>query len=111
MLTTFLYFFLVFPVSRGLPHPDDDDVVIRSQLDVVPAGFVRYELHNRAVALPDELVQLTFAIPQLNMSGLHATLLDISDPSSENYGSYLTKEEVRLLACSGERISTDTGCS
>ncbi|KAI0716525.1 family S53 protease [Earliella scabrosa] len=97
MLTTFLYFFLVFPVSRGLPHPDDDDVVIRSQLDVVPAGFVRYELHNRAVALPDELVQLTFAIPQLNMSGLHVTLLDISDPSSENYGSYLTKEEVAEL--------------
>ncbi|KAI0738976.1 Pro-kumamolisin, activation domain-containing protein [Daedaleopsis nitida] len=78
--------------AQAIPGPTSSGgrLAVRSQLDSLPAGF---KIHNLAV-LPDELIRLTFAIPQANVSGLHAALLDVSDPASPNYGRHLSKQEV-----------------
>ena len=45
-------------------------------------------------ASPDATVTLTFALPPTNIDGLHAALMDVSDPASPNYGKHLSKSEV-----------------
>lgn len=94
MLTILPLLLCLLPGSGGAPSYNHDDMAIFSHLPSVPAGFVRYNLHERAAALPDELMQLTISMPQVNISGLHEALLDVSDPSSKNYRQYLTRREV-----------------
>ena len=77
---------------RGLPGSfADPELVVRSQLPAAPSGFVPQVL----AVLPDELVQLTIALPQSNISGLHGALLEVSNPDHPNYGKHLSKVEVR----------------
>ncbi|RPD75551.1 subtilisin-like protein [Lentinus tigrinus ALCF2SS1-7] len=71
----------------------DSELVIRSELPAAPKGFVPRTL----AVLPDELVHLTIALPQSNVSGLHAALLEVSDPDHPNYGRHLSKAEVEQL--------------
>ncbi|RPD64099.1 family S53 protease-like protein [Lentinus tigrinus ALCF2SS1-7] len=48
-------------------------------------------------------------MPQNNVSGLHAALLDVSNPSSPNYGKHLSKDEVtRLVAPKPESVQAVT---
>ncbi|KAI0760227.1 peptidase S8/S53 domain-containing protein [Fomes fomentarius] len=84
--------FSLFSASRAVPGLRHN-LVVRSELSTIPSGF---RLHDFA-ALPDELVHLTLAIPQVNVSGLHAALLDVSHPQSANYGRHLSKQEVEQL--------------
>ncbi len=59
------------------------------------------ESHPKFVPLqpasPGSSIELTLGLPPSNVEGLHAALLDVSDPSSHNYGKYLSKSEVRGL--------------
>ncbi|RDX44428.1 subtilisin-like protein [Lentinus brumalis] len=79
---------------RSLPGSfGDSDLVVRSQLPTAPRGFIP----RSYAVLPDELVHLTIALPQNNISGLHAALLEVSNPDHPNYGRHLSKEEVERL--------------
>ena len=46
------------------------------------------------LADPDTVVSIKFALAQANLHNLDAYLLDISDPSSPNYGQHWTPSEV-----------------
>ncbi|KAI0752884.1 peptidase S8/S53 domain-containing protein [Daedaleopsis nitida] len=46
------------------------------------------------VASPEASISLTLALPSSNMDGLHAALMDVSDPKSSKYGKHLSKAEV-----------------
>ncbi|KAI0696979.1 subtilisin-like protein [Cerioporus squamosus] len=45
-----------------------------------------------------ETVPLLFALPASDTDGLHAALMDVSDPASPKYGQYLSKQEVEAFA-------------
>ncbi|KAL1697033.1 peptidase S8/S53 domain-containing protein [Schizophyllum commune] len=59
----------------------------------VPAGFV-----NHGAAAPETMLDMRIALAMADKDKLEATLLDVSTPSSPNYGKYLTLEEARALA-------------
>ncbi|RPD61265.1 subtilisin-like protein [Lentinus tigrinus ALCF2SS1-6] len=54
-------------------------------------------------------MRLTIAMPQVNESGLYTALLDVSDPTSKNYGRHLSAKEIgRYTAPQPESIQTVT---
>ncbi|KAI0795785.1 family S53 protease [Abortiporus biennis] len=55
----------------------------------VPDGFVR-----SATADPSSVLKMRIALKQSDPEGLTNALLDVSEPTSANYGQHLTKEEV-----------------
>ncbi|KAI5892804.1 subtilisin-like protein [Schizophyllum commune H4-8] len=59
----------------------------------VPAGFT-----NHGAAAPETMLDMRIALAMADKDRLEATLLDVSTPSSPNYGKYLTLEEARALA-------------
>jgi len=58
------------------------------------SGF-GWQLHGQAQST--DLIELTIAVKQQRLSTLIEVLLDVSDPDSPRYGSYLTKSEVDAL--------------
>ena len=64
----------------------------RTTVDAHP-NFV--PLHT---ASPSSSIELTLGLPPTNIEGLHAALLDVSDPKSPNYGKHLSKAEVPCCA-------------
>ncbi|KAI0823279.1 peptidase S8/S53 domain-containing protein [Trametes gibbosa] len=54
-----------------------------------PRGFLR---SLKPLVQPDVL-NFTLALVSRNVTGLHAALLDVSDPASANYGKHLSKAE------------------
>jgi tripeptidyl-peptidase-1 len=65
-------------------------MVLQDSRSEVPLGFSR-----RGAAPSDQSLTLRIALASNNITGLEKVLLDISTPSSPNYGKYLTKDEVR----------------
>ena len=65
--------------------------VVRDQKNSVPLGFKSGRAPN---FIPPGMLRLTIAMPQSNVTGLQAALLDVSNPNSENYGHHLSKSEV-----------------
>ena len=78
------------PLALGRPSATHSRFVLRDQHSAVPLGF---NSRNSGGFSPG-MLRLTIALPQQNASGLHAALLDVSDPASENYGHHLSKTEV-----------------
>lgn len=80
--------------SRAIPGVSSSQgaLATRSQLYEVPTGFL--PSHDGPVL--DDMLRLSFRLPQINLSELHSALLEISDPTSSSYGQHLTKTEVRL---------------
>lgn len=64
---------------------------VHARRDSAPAGFIR-----AADASPDTTIKLRLALAQSNPAGLEDALYAVSTPSSEQYGKYLTREEVSL---------------
>ena len=58
---------------------------------VAPLGFTAV-----GPAVPEQMLQLRFALTQSDPQGLIDALYRVSDPKSTSYGKYLSKEEVRL---------------
>jgi tripeptidyl-peptidase-1 len=65
----------------------------------LPSGF-------RAVgpAPADEVINLRFALPQKDFSGLEKALYAASTPGGENYGQYLSKAEVNAFVAPSTEI-------
>ena len=57
-----------------------------------PSGYTVLGL-----AAPETILTLRLAIVQNNLTALIDTLYEVSNPSSPNYGAYLSKEEVLRL--------------
>ena len=55
-----------------------------------PSGFSK-----TGAADPDATLKLRIALVQNNIAELQEKLIDVSTPSSSNYGQHLSKEEVR----------------
>ena len=81
------------PLALGRPSATHSRFVLRDQHSAVPLGFKSHG-GDDSQFLPPGMLRLTIALPQQNATGLHAALLDVSDPASENYGHHLSKEEV-----------------
>lgn len=63
---------------------------VHERRETVPAGFTL-----RAAAQPETTLKLRLALSQSNFTELERRLMDVSTPSSPNYGQHLSKEEVR----------------
>ena len=56
---------------------------------------------------PNKILELTFAIKQMNVDRLEEILLDVSDPESSKYGKYLSVSELtELISPSRKSLST-----
>ena len=91
MIAAGLLIVCLLPSVFSLPTSGSTLFIVRDQLPAVPAGF----RPSGKVVSPNNVLKLTVALPQGNVSGLHAALLDVSDPNSPNYGHHLSKVEVR----------------
>lgn len=78
-------FLILASLSATLASP----IQRRVQADVSTRGFVTVGRASHEATVP-----LTLGLPMADRAGLEATLLDISDPASPNYGKWLSKEEV-----------------
>ncbi|KAJ6519101.1 family S53 protease [Mycena sanguinolenta] len=67
--------------------------VLHSSRSSAPQGFA-----SLGAAPPDQSLKLRFGLASNNASGLEAALLDVSTPSSANYGNHLTKDEASVTA-------------
>ncbi|KAI0753211.1 family S53 protease-like protein [Daedaleopsis nitida] len=60
-------------------------------------------------ASPGSTIVFTLGLPPSNMEGLHAALMDVSDPKSVNYGKHLSKSEVEsFVAPKAESVKVVT---
>ncbi|KAI0788230.1 subtilisin-like protein [Fomes fomentarius] len=75
--------------------------VVALSLPGVNGAKTTVESHPKFVPLhpasPGSSIELTLGLPPSNVEGLHAALLDVSDPDSPNYGKYLSKSEVEAF--------------
>ncbi|RDX44370.1 subtilisin-like protein [Lentinus brumalis] len=94
MVAAGLYLLLLLPFSLSRPAGSfKSKLVVRSSRATPPAGFVPLALADD----PGRTLRLTVALPQGNVAGLHAALLDVSDPKSANYGRHTSKSDVEHL--------------
>ena len=89
MISAGLLLFAILPLSYGRPAS-------------LPSQQLPTFLRGRDVVgnLVDAVrtMPLTLALNPNNKTGLIDTLMDVSDPSSANYGQHLSKSEVRILS-------------
>ncbi|KAJ7809076.1 family S53 protease [Mycena olivaceomarginata] len=75
--------------------------VVHSSRSDTPQGFA-----SLGAAPVNQSIKLRFAIASKDAPGLEKALLDVSTPSSSNYGNHLTKDEVNAyLAPSDEALA------
>ena len=89
--TAALFVFSLMTLTLGRPSVMRSEMVVRDEHPSIPKGYSA----GGDAPLPGATLRLTLAMPQTNISGLHSALMDVSDPSSENYGRHLSKAEVR----------------
>lgn len=68
------------------------ELVVHESVQRVPSGFTLKGPASSNMTLP-----LRLALVQSSPAGLIDALMDVSTPTSPNYGQYLTKEEVHEL--------------
>lgn len=90
MLSPYLVLSFFAPLVLG--KTTAPNLQLHEALDNVPAGFML-----SGPAAPDTVLNIQLALVQNNVSGLVDELYSVSDPSSANYGQYLSKEEVEAL--------------
>ncbi|TDL17434.1 family S53 protease-like protein [Rickenella mellea] len=89
MVALRLSLLLVSFVTAVCANPVFRSLVAHEARQGVPSGFVA-----KGPAAPDTQLSLRIALVQSDTAGLEAALLDVSTPSSANYGNHLSKEEV-----------------
>ena len=82
---------LVSLLSLAAATPMPRTMRVHARRDSAPAGFVRSD------ASPDTTIKLRLALAQSDPAGLEDALYAVSTPSSDKYGRYLTREEVRPM--------------
>ncbi|KAL6306869.1 family S53 protease [Sparassis latifolia] len=85
MVSAILLVVSLFTLTLGKPI---SRMHLREKRDSIPTGFT----FTGSPSL-DTILDLRIALVQSNPAGLVEALYDVSTPSSQNYGKYLTKEE------------------
>ncbi|KAJ7490710.1 subtilisin-like protein [Mycena latifolia] len=80
------------PGSKFTPKPTFQNFVVQESLSGVPKGFSRV-----GPAAASSSVNLRIALSSKDIPGLEKALLDVSNPSSSNYGNHLSKAEVNTF--------------
>ncbi|KAJ7682849.1 family S53 protease [Mycena rosella] len=99
MSVTSLFLASIFAVAAA--GPAFQTFVVQESLSGAPAGFAKV-----APAAASSSLNLRIALPSNDVAGLEKALLDVSTPSSSNYGNHLSKAEVNaFLAPSDEAVA------
>ncbi len=85
---------LVSLIALALGKPMGSNMKLHESREGIPDGF-----SLRGPALPDQTLKLRIALVQSNVAELERKLMDVSTPSSANYGKHLSKVEVRVARC------------
>ncbi|KAJ6622550.1 family S53 protease [Mycena sp. CBHHK59/15] len=94
-------FFLASLLSLAAAVPAAQTFIVQESLSSAPQGFAKV-----GVAADSAPVYFRIALPSKDIAGLEKALLDVSTPSSANYGNHLTKEEVNaFVAPSDEAVA------
>ena len=81
--------FLTAFIALALANPTTRELKVHESRDGLPDGF-----SFRSAADPVTTLKLRLALVQSNIAELQSRLLDVSTPTSENYGKHLSKDEV-----------------
>ena len=63
---------------------------------------LRSDLAKKDRAPAEHIHEVMFAVQLLNMDQLEEVLLDVSNPNSDNYGKYMTKDQITSLTSNPE---------
>ncbi|KAF7364615.1 Family S53 protease [Mycena venus] len=100
MSTTSLFLASILSLAAASPAAFQT-FVVRESLSSAPQGFVK--VGPAADATP---INLRIALASSDVPGLEKALLDVSTPSSSNYGNHLSKAEVNaFLAPTAEAVA------
>ncbi|KAJ7455770.1 family S53 protease [Mycena latifolia] len=93
--------FLASILSLAAAGPAFQTFVVQESLSGAPQGFAKV-----GPAASSSSINLRIALPSKDIAGLEKALLDVSIPSSANYGNHLSKAEVNaFVAPSDEAVA------
>ncbi|KAH9920683.1 peptidase S8/S53 domain-containing protein [Fomitopsis serialis] len=92
---------LVSLFSLALATPTPRTMRVHTRRDSAPVGFAL-----AGAAAPDTTIKLRIALAQSNPAGLEDALYDVSTPSSERYGQYLTRDEAAAFVAPSEETTS-----
>ncbi|KAI0312873.1 Pro-kumamolisin, activation domain-containing protein [Amylostereum chailletii] len=92
---SFVFFALV--ASAAAASLDARDLLLHERRDDVPTGFT-----NDGAAPASTVLRLRLGLVQNDIVGLQDKLIDVSTPSSANYGKHLSKQEVNAYVAPKE---------
>ncbi|CAK5274504.1 unnamed protein product [Mycena citricolor] len=93
--------FFVSLISVAVASPAFKNFIVQESKPSAPAGFV-----SLGPADDSTVLNIRIGLPSSNVAGLEAALLDVSTPTSSNYGHHLSKSEVdAFLAPTSEASS------
>lgn len=81
-------------IALALDKPTARSMKLHESRESIPHGF-----SLRSPAHPDQTLKLRIALVQNNVAELERRLMDVSTPSSANYGKHLSKAEVCVTDC------------
>ncbi|KAJ7490733.1 family S53 protease [Mycena latifolia] len=84
--------FLASIISLAAAGPAFQTFVVQESLSGAPQGFAKV-----GPAASSSSINLRIALPSKDIAGLEKALLDVSTPSSSNYGNHLSKAEVNAF--------------
>ena len=82
--------FFVSLFALALSKPMARNMKVHESREGIPDGF-----SLRGAAQPEQTLRLRLALVQSNFPELERQLMDVSTPSSANYGKHLSKADVR----------------
>ncbi|KAJ7176448.1 subtilisin-like protein [Mycena filopes] len=95
--TPFLLLSILWLASAGRTS---NNLVLQGSLNTAPRGFA-----NLGPVDDSFLLNLRFALPASDIPGLEQVLLDVSNPSSTNYGNHLSKTQVDTFVAPTEEAA------
>ncbi|TDL17184.1 family S53 protease [Rickenella mellea] len=99
MVALRLSLLLISFITTVRANPVFRNLVVHEARQGIPSGFL-----SKGPAAADTQLNLRIALVQSDTAGLEAALLDVSNPSSANYGNHLSMDEVETFV----RPSVDT---
>ncbi|KAJ7490735.1 family S53 protease [Mycena latifolia] len=87
-----------YPGSKPAPKPAFKTFVVQENLSGAPQGFSRV-----GPAAVSSSVNLRIALSSRDIPGLEKALLDVSNPSSANYGKHLNKAKVNAFLAPSDK--------
>ena len=90
IVSSFFAISLMFAITSG--KPVTRSMQVHESIQKLPTGFA-----PKGLVSPDEMLNLRIVLVQNDPAGLVDKLMDISSPTSANYGHWLSREEVRSM--------------